>query len=79
MRELPSFADRLPRCSLFGQFEDADLHEPGDGEVFEATVLHVVNELRRDVKDAHLDEFVECGLIAEGAELTRFVGVCIGG
>lgn len=35
-------------CTLLGRFEDADLHEAGDGEVLwigaEASLLHVLDE-----------------------------------
>src|SRR6185437_11487184 len=67
--------DRQPRLRLLGKLEDADLHELGDGEVFEAAVLHAANEIGRDFKDANLDEFVEGRLIAQGANLLHFVGV----
>ena len=63
------------RGVLFGEFEDADLNQLRDGEVLETTLLHAVNEVRRDFEDADLDEFIECGLIAERANLPYFVGV----
>jgi len=49
------------RGVLFGEFEDADLNQLRDGEVLETTLLHAVNEVRRDFEDADLDEFIECG------------------
>src|ERR1700679_1831272 len=57
------------RGPLIGELEDADLHQLGDGQVFEAAVFHVVNEIGSDLEDADLDEFVEAGLVAETANL----------
>jgi len=49
------FGDDAAHCLLIGKLEDADLDEFGDGQVFEAAVFHVVDEIRCDFEDADLD------------------------
>ena len=58
-----------------GEFEDAYLHEFRDSEIFEAAVLHALDEVGRDFEDSYLDKFIEIGLIAHGTNLLHFVGV----
>ena len=46
------------KLMLFGQLEDADLNQFGDGQVVEALGAHALDECGRDLEDAHLDELV---------------------
>src|ERR1700759_3655592 len=73
-RDLPG-QRRIAKQTSFVQLEDPNLHELGDGEVFEAALLHALDEFRGDLEDANLDQLVEGGLVSEGADLADFLGI----
>ena len=76
-----AFTARLKSCpdtkhlELICQVEDSDLNQFADGQVFKASGLHTLDEGGRDVENAHLDQLVQRGLVAQGTDL--FYLVCI--
>src|SRR5215471_4178937 len=54
---------------LLVQLEDANLHQFADGKVVQPASSHALNKLRSHLEDAHLDQLIERGFVAQRANL----------
>ena len=62
-------------AGLLSQLEDSNLNQLANGQIVQTPGLHPLDEIRRDLEDAHLDQLVERGLVAQGAHLFHFLRV----